>query len=53
LSLPWTSKNEREGDRKIKITALKHAAVLSRTPVREGEESQAPMVLDAHAAEWL
>ncbi|KAJ7223137.1 CoA-transferase family III domain-containing protein [Mycena pura] len=53
LSLPWTSKNEREGGRKIKITALQHAAVLSRTPVREGEESQAPMVLDAHAAEWL
>ncbi|KAF7346039.1 hypothetical protein MSAN_01829900 [Mycena sanguinolenta] len=47
LSLPWESDSGR------KMTALRHAAILSRTPVREGEESQAPMALDAHPAEWL
>ncbi|KAJ6584679.1 CoA-transferase family III domain-containing protein [Mycena capillaripes] len=47
LSLPWRSNGVR------KMTAVRHAAVLSRTPVREGESSQAPMSLDAYAAEWL
>ncbi|KAJ7688219.1 CoA-transferase family III domain-containing protein [Mycena olivaceomarginata] len=46
-SLPWTSNGGR------KMTALRHAAILSRTPVREGESSQAPMSLNAHSAEWL
>ncbi|KAI0330818.1 CoA-transferase family III, partial [Cubamyces sp. BRFM 1775] len=32
------------------MTALAHAAMLSATPVKEGE---APMRLDAHAPEWL
>ncbi|KAF7346016.1 Beta-hexosaminidase [Mycena sanguinolenta] len=47
LSLPWKSGSGRQ------MTALKHPAILSRTPVREGEESQAPMALNAHPAEWL
>ncbi|KAK7048113.1 CoA-transferase family III domain-containing protein [Favolaschia claudopus] len=47
LSLLWRSEGGRE------MTALRHAAILSRTPVREGGSSQAPMALDAHAAEWL
>ncbi|KAJ7163309.1 CoA-transferase family III domain-containing protein [Mycena filopes] len=47
LSIPWSSSNGR------RMTALKHAAVLSRTPVREGESSQAPISLNAHSAEWL
>ncbi|KAJ7857775.1 CoA-transferase family III domain-containing protein [Mycena leptocephala] len=47
LSVPWRSNGGR------KMTALRHAAVLSRTPVREGESSQAPMSLDAHSADWL
>ena len=38
-----------DGKRKA-IKALKHAAVLSATPVVEGE---APMRLDAHSPEWL
>ncbi|KAJ7242828.1 CoA-transferase family III domain-containing protein [Mycena haematopus] len=47
LSIPWKSDSGR------KMTALRHAAILSRTPVREGENSQAPMSLSAHSAEWL
>ncbi|KAJ7645618.1 CoA-transferase family III domain-containing protein [Mycena polygramma] len=47
LSLPWKSSGGR------KMTALRHAAILSRTPVREGESSQAPMSLSAHSTEWL
>ncbi|KAF7365441.1 hypothetical protein MVEN_00417100 [Mycena venus] len=47
LSIPWRSNAGRE------MTALRHAAVLSRTPVREGKNSQAPMSLNAHSAEWL
>ncbi|OSD02387.1 CoA-transferase family III [Trametes coccinea BRFM310] len=44
-----------KGDRELSsaqktMTALSHAAKLSITPVREGE---APMRLNAHAAEWL
>ncbi|KAJ7043855.1 CoA-transferase family III domain-containing protein [Mycena alexandri] len=47
LSIPWRSNNGQ------KMTALKHAAILSCTPVREGESSWAPISLDAHSAEWL
>ncbi|KAJ7134320.1 CoA-transferase family III [Mycena epipterygia] len=47
LSVPWRS----EGGRTM--TALRHAAVLSHTPVKEGDSIQAPMSLDAHSAEWL
>lgn len=32
------------------MTAIRHAAVLSKTPVREGE---APVVLNAHEPVWL
>jgi hypothetical protein len=32
------------------MIAIRHAAVLSRTPVGEGE---APVVLNAHKAVWL
>ncbi|TBU46267.1 CoA-transferase family III [Dichomitus squalens] len=42
-----TSRND--GEQKV-MRALKHAAVLSETPVVEGE---APMHLDAHSPEWL
>lgn len=48
LSLPWRSDS---GERTM--TALRHAALLSHTPVKEGSESQAPMALDVHSAEWL
>lgn len=47
LSVPWRSAGGRT------MTALRHAAILSHTPVREGASSQAPMALDAHPAEWL
>lgn len=32
------------------MTAIGHAAVLAKTPVREGE---APLALNAHSATWL
>ncbi|KAF9468741.1 CoA-transferase family III domain-containing protein [Collybia nuda] len=35
------------------ITAIKHAAILSKTPAKEGRYSQAPMVLNAHPPSWL
>ncbi|KAJ7695749.1 CoA-transferase family III domain-containing protein [Mycena rosella] len=47
LSLQWSSAGGRT------MTALRHAAVLTRTPVKEGHTSQAPMALDVHSAEWL
>ncbi|KAJ7725372.1 CoA-transferase family III [Mycena metata] len=47
LSIPWKSINGQ------KMTALKHAAILSHTPVREGGSSWAPISLDMHSAEWL
>ncbi|KDQ11111.1 hypothetical protein BOTBODRAFT_57645 [Botryobasidium botryosum FD-172 SS1] len=34
----------------VKFTAIRHAAILSETPVREGK---APLVLNAHKPEWL
>lgn len=34
------------------MSALQHAAVLSKTPVGEGEGSEAPMALDKHEARW-
>lgn len=36
-----------------KITAIKHAAILTKTPVREGRSSEAPIVLNAHSPSWL
>ncbi|KAF8208643.1 CoA-transferase family III domain-containing protein [Mycena galopus ATCC 62051] len=47
LSIPWESNGG------SKMTALRHAAILSHTPVREGKSSQAPMSLNAHSPEWL
>ncbi|KAF9265396.1 CoA-transferase family III [Marasmius fiardii PR-910] len=37
------------------MTALRHPAVMSKTPVREGREGEpsAPIVLNAHRAAWL
>jgi hypothetical protein len=35
------------------VTTLRHPAILSETPVREGESGVAPMVLTAHEARWL
>ncbi|KAF8630874.1 hypothetical protein AX17_005233 [Amanita inopinata Kibby_2008] len=48
LSVTWPTVHGRS-----KITALRHPAVLSQTPVREGESGMAPMVLNAHRASWL
>ncbi|EMD39673.1 hypothetical protein CERSUDRAFT_121892 [Gelatoporia subvermispora B] len=42
--------NDDTGDVRREMTAIKHAAVLSHTPVREGE---APMSLHRHRPEWL
>ncbi|KAF7289905.1 hypothetical protein MIND_01365400 [Mycena indigotica] len=37
----------------MEMTALRHAAVLERTPVKEGEDSIAPVRLDVNDAVWL
>ena len=42
--------HHQEGTPRKVMRAVKHVAVLSGTPVREGE---APMKLDAHHPEWL
>ncbi|KAJ7750954.1 CoA-transferase family III domain-containing protein [Mycena maculata] len=47
LSVLWRSAGGRT------MTALRHAAILSGTPVIEGGSGQAPMALDVHSAEWL
>ncbi|KAF8650343.1 hypothetical protein AX16_005284 [Volvariella volvacea WC 439] len=61
LSVPWTrghgstlksASTSGEGEAEV-MTSLKHAAILSGTPVREGPDSWAPLVLNAHQAEWL
>lgn len=49
LSTTWPSV---AGDGRS-ITALRHPAVLSETPVREGDSGVAPMVLNADSACWL
>ncbi|KIK69912.1 hypothetical protein GYMLUDRAFT_34311 [Collybiopsis luxurians FD-317 M1] len=48
LSSEWVECNDPTNGRKM--TALKHAGVLSVTPVREGE---APMVLNSASAQWI
>lgn len=43
--------DEEEGnEKKAKLVALRHPAMLSVTPCVEGE---APLVLNAHKAEWI
>jgi len=53
LSTPWTQSNLSISGR---MTALKHAGVLSHTPVREGRveegEPGAPLVLNSSTAVW-
>ncbi|KAF5351563.1 hypothetical protein D9758_007210 [Tetrapyrgos nigripes] len=55
LSVDWPQSNQLHG-RSRTMTALRHAAVLSRTPVREGRveegEPGAPLVLDSSQATW-
>ncbi|TFK48714.1 CoA-transferase family III [Heliocybe sulcata] len=41
---------ETDKDARRTMTAIRHAGILSRTPLREGE---APMSLSKHAPEWL
>lgn len=48
LSMTW---NQADGSRKM--TTLREAALLSRTPAKEGQESEAPMSLNAHSPSWL
>ncbi|KAF8633875.1 hypothetical protein AX15_001206 [Amanita polypyramis BW_CC] len=48
LSVTWPAV-----DGKNSVTSLCHAAIFSKTPVKEGESSEAPLVLNAHPASWL
>lgn len=45
------AKGEEVGLRHVR--ALRQAAILSKTPVREGDEGKAPMVLGRHEPVWL
>ncbi|KAJ3996636.1 CoA-transferase family III domain-containing protein [Lentinula boryana] len=36
-----------------RMTALKHAAILSKTPVKDGNETTAPIILDCSSPEWI
>ncbi|GLB45536.1 putative coA-transferase family III [Lyophyllum shimeji] len=51
LSIPW--RQSKEGGGRREMTAVKHAAVLERTPAREGPSGEAPMGLDVHTPTWL
>ena len=35
------------------MTSIRQAALLSKTPVREGQIGEAPMALNVHAPVWL
>lgn len=48
LLVTWPTASEQ-----TTVTTLQHPAILSGTPVREGESGVAPMVLTAHTARWL
>ncbi|KAF9066435.1 CoA-transferase family III [Rhodocollybia butyracea] len=50
LSSTWVQSGQSNGKR---MTALKHAAILSKTPVKDGEEAEAPIVLNSSLAEWI
>lgn len=52
LAIPFDQSTDDRASAKQRktMTAIRHAAVLSKTPVREED---APMSLDAHAASWL
>ncbi|KAK1221005.1 hypothetical protein PQX77_016218 [Marasmius sp. AFHP31] len=51
LSVDWRGR----GGEKVIMRALKHPAVLEKTPVREGREGEpgAPVVLDKDEPEWV
>jgi len=48
LSVTWPTV-----DGQSNVTAMRHPAILSGTPVREGASGSAPMVLNAHKGRWL
>lgn len=51
LSVTWNETSQGKGR---KMTALKHPAILSVTPVRDGSNGgEAPMVLNSHEPVWL
>jgi len=50
LSADWTQSNHVNGK---KMTAIKHAAILSETPVKSGKDAVAPMVLNSSSAAWM
>lgn len=51
LSVTWKETSQGKGR---EMTALKHPAIFSVTPVRDGSDGgEAPMVLNAHEPVWL
>jgi hypothetical protein len=51
LSVTWCKKPGNGVSREV--TAIRQAALLSETPVREGQVGEVPMILNAHPAVWL
>jgi hypothetical protein len=51
LSVTWQQAIDNGVAREM--TAIRQAALLSETPVREGRSSGAPMILNAHSPVWL
>ncbi|KAF8073472.1 CoA-transferase family III domain-containing protein [Lyophyllum atratum] len=51
LSIPWQQSTA--NGRHREMTAIKQAALLSKTPAREGPSSEAPMALYVHTPTWL
>ncbi|KAF8817175.1 CoA-transferase family III [Phlegmacium glaucopus] len=47
------NRHDTEGQRPKRMRTVRHAAMLSATPVREGETALAPMGLDSYVAGWL
>lgn len=50
LSTMWAQSNHINGK---SMTAIKHAAILSETPVKSGEDAAAPIVLNSSSAAWM
>ncbi|KAE9402336.1 CoA-transferase family III [Gymnopus androsaceus JB14] len=51
LSTEWAQSNHHVKGKRM--TALKHAAILSETPAKDGEEADAPIFLNSSTATWI
>lgn len=52
LGIEWLQSSCSDNEGQKKMRTVRHAAILSATPVKEGESALAPMRLDSHEASW-